>query len=117
MPTIKETYQLAASDADVLASPSRLAAIPGDGQLTIEMSATDCELTNNGQVTLLMPDGSTPFENLLIPQNGYSTADSVIHDQTALQISVTVEQGGHVLLSYTETGTVLAAMFIFTLEF
>lgn len=117
MPIIKESYQLAATDTDVLAAPSRLTAMPADGVLTIEASSTDCDASNYAQLTLQMPDGSIPFENLHLPANGYSTADSVIHDDTALQIQVEVEQGGHVLLSYTETGTVALGMLIFTLEF
>lgn len=114
---IKETYLLAASDADVLAAPSRLAALPGSGTLTIECSSTQCSATNNGQITLQMPDGELPFENLVIGANGYSTADAVIHDDTAVQVQTEVSQGGHVTLSYTETGTVTATLFVITLEF
>lgn len=117
MPLIKESYTLAATDADILAAPSRLAAMPGAGELIIEVSSTDCDVTNFGQLTLQMPDGEVPFENLLIPANGYSTADQVIHDDTALQISLPVAQGGHVLVQYTETGTVAMVTLLFTLNF
>lgn len=114
---IKEMYQLATSDTDILAAPSRLAAIPQDGVMTIEASSTDCDTANNGVLTLQLPDGFIPFENLLVPQNGFSTADTVIHDDTAFQVAFEVEQGGHVLLSYTETGTVALFVVSVTLEF
>ena len=117
MPFIKETFQLAATDADVLAAPSRLTSIPADGVLTIECSATQGNPTNNGQLTIQLPGGDTPVENVIIPQNGFSTSDSVIHDDTALQFQFSVAQGGHVGISYTETGTVTAVLFIVTLEF
>jgi len=117
MAIIKETYGLAASNADILAAPSRLAAIPGDGILTIECSATDCDATNFGTITLQTPDGEVPFEDLTITANGYSTSDSVLHDDTAIQVQLEVFQGGHVNLAYTENGTVALAFFSFTLEF
>lgn len=114
---IKETYMLAASDTDVLAAPSRLAALPGDGVMTIEVSATDCDASNYGSLTLQLPDGEVPFENLIIPANGYSTADSVLHDDTAVQVQMEVSQGGHVSLAYSETGTVALAYISVSLEF
>ena len=114
---IKESYVLAASDTDILAAPSRLSAIPGDGVMTIEASTTDADASNYGVLTLQMPDGENPFENLLIPANGYSTADNVLHDDTAVQVQVPVQQGGHVSLAYTETGTVAQTLIVVTLEF
>lgn len=117
MPFIKENFQLAATDADVLAAPSRLTSIPADGVLTIEVSATDSELTNFGQLTIQLPGGETPVENLIVPGNGFSTADNVLHDDTALQFQFSVSQGGHVGISYTENGTVLACMIMVTLDF
>lgn len=114
---IKESFALTATTADILAAPSRLAAMPGDGTLTIECSTTDSEGTNSGAITLQMPDGEVPFDSLIIPANGYSTADSVLHDDTALQFAMPVSQGGHVLVTYTETGTVLMAFFMFTFDF
>jgi hypothetical protein len=114
---IKETYQLTASNTDILAAPSRLAALPGSGIMTIECSATECNATNNGTLTLQMPDGELPFENLLVPANGYSLLDSVVHDETALQMQIEVDQGGHVSLAYTETGTVVLFYITVSLEF
>lgn len=114
---IKESYLLTASNTDIMAAPSRLASIPSDGVLTIEVSSTDNDGTNYGTVTLQTPSGDTPFENLVIPASGYSTADGVIHDDTAIQFQMDVQQGGHVTLSYTENGTVTGTMVILTLDF
>jgi len=117
MSMIKETFALVGDNADILAAPSRLAAMPADGVLTLEVSITHNDATNFGTITLQMPDGENPFTDLLIPFNGYSDTDGVIHDQTALQFSMQVEQGGHVLISYDETGTVVQATFLFTYTF
>lgn len=117
MAIIKESYLLTASNTDIMAAPSRLASIPSDGILTIEFSATDNDGTNYGTMTLQTPGGDTPFENLVIPQNGFSTADGVIHDDTDIQYQMEVSQGGHVTLSYTENGTVAGTMVILTLDF
>ncbi len=115
MAIIKESFELSASDADVLAAPSRMAAIPKGGILTIEASAR-LSSTNNGQLTLQLPGGGIPFENLIIPANGFSTAENIMHTDTQLTIILPVEQGGHVLLSYVEAGTVVVFLII-TLNF
>ncbi len=114
---IKESFLLAADDADVLAAPSRLASLPSAGLMTIEASATQCTATNNGTMTLQMPDGEIPFEGLIIPYNGYSATDGIIHDDTALQVEIPVPQGGHVGIVYDETGTVAFCLIIVTLTF
>lgn len=117
MPIIVETYALAADNTDILAAPSRLAAMPADGTLTIEMSATEANGTNYGQVSIQLPDGSNPLDTVTLPANGLSTADGVINDDTSLNLVVEVEKGGHVLVAYDETGTVAEAFFQFTLQF
>jgi len=116
MPVIKETYLLIASDADVLAAPSRLAAIPSNGTLTLELSATHCGPTNHATVTLQLPDGTIPLEDVHIPFGGHISEVS-IHNMTALQIQFGVSAGGHVLLAITEAGTVASVFIIATLTF
>ncbi len=117
MGVIKESFLLVADNADILSAPSRLAAIPRNGVLTLELSATDCDPTNFGLITLQVPDGDIPFENLHIPANGFSTADAIMHRDTALVIQLEVAQGGHVGLNYDENGTVLSVLIIATLIF
>lgn len=117
MAVIKETFLLAASDADVLDAPSRLAAIPYAGIMTIEAAATDCDATNQGTLTLQLPNGDNPLDGVLVPANGMSTADGVLKTDTELLIQFPVEAGGHVLLAYTETGTVALCFIMVTLQF
>lgn len=113
---IRESFLLAASDTDVLAAPSRLAAIPQAGTLTIEATSDACNAANNGKLTLQLPNGEIPFEDLHVPANGYSTASMVSHNETELIVSLGVAAGGHVLLQYTETGTVVTLLYV-TLTF
>ncbi len=104
MPMIKESFLLVASDADILSAPSRLAAIPHNGILTIEASAQDADATNRATITLQLPGADIPFEDLIVPQNGFSTIDAVLHTDTELVFVFAVAQGGHVLYQYTEIG-------------
>ncbi len=114
---IKESYVLTAANADILAAPSRLAAIPRNGVLTIEASTTDSDATNFGRLTLTLPEGDIPFQDLIIPANGLSTADSVMDTDTQLVFTLEVMQGGHVILAYAEDGTVPLTLIYITLSF
>lgn len=114
---IKESFTLTTSDGDILAAPSRLAAIPKNGVLTIEATATDADATNFGTLTLLLPNGDNPLIDVLIPANGFSTADQVMHSFTELKLQMVVSQGGHVGLAYTENGTVALVTIFATLSF
>ncbi len=104
MGMIKESFLLLASNADILAAPSRLAAIPHNGTLLLEISALVRNATNSGQITLQLPGGEVPFEDLDIPANGFTVNDDVMHSLTELSFSFSVSAGGHVLFSYVETG-------------
>lgn len=117
MPLIKETYHMANSNTDILSAPSRLTSIPAAGLLTIEASTTDCDGTNFGTLTLQLPGGEIPFEDLIIPHNGLSTGDSVMDTDTELIVQIPVDQGGHVLLQYTENGTVALCLLIASFEY
>jgi len=118
---IKESFLLGATDADILAAPSRLAAIPSAGVMTIEASASDCTLSNHGTLTLQLPGGDTPFEDLHIPshaQVGVSGGIAgVLNTDTELVFTFNVAAGGHVGLAYTETGTVTTCIIMVTLNF
>jgi hypothetical protein len=104
MALISESYILTASNTDILAAPSRLAAIPRGGVLTLEYSATNSNATHNWTITAQTPEGDVPFEDLRVPYNGYSS-DVVMHTDTRLRFQFRATQGGHFLLSATETGT------------
>lgn len=114
---IVESFVLSAPNADILAAPSRLAAIPRDGTLTIEASTTDSDATNFGRLTLTLPEGDIPFQDLIIPANGLSVADSVMDRDTQMLFTMDVSQGGHVILAYAEDGTVALTLIYVTLTF
>ncbi len=119
MPLIKESFLLAASDADILAAPSRLAAIPRNGLLTIEASCTDADPTNFAQLTLQLPGGDNPFIDLMIPAGGQVNGgeDVVLDKNTKFMVVMRVAQGGHVGLAYVEAGTVASLFLHVSLKF
>lgn len=102
---IKESYTLTATNTDIFAAPSRLASIPANGTLTLEMSSTDADGTNFFQVTLQTPEGDVPFENLHVPYNGRSGTEDTMDDANKLTFQMRARQGGHFLLSCAENGT------------
>ena len=115
---IKESFLLNATDADILAAPSRLAAIPSAGVMTIEASASHCNVGSYGQLTLQLPGGDTPFEDLHIPAHEQEAqSDGVLNTDTEFKITFNVAAGGHVGLAYTETGGVTVVIIMVTLTF
>lgn len=115
---IKETFFLTATTADILAAPSRLAAVPRNGAMIIEAATSDCDGTNFGALTLQLPNGDLPLDGLVIPvwADG-GGADAMLDTRTETLIQFNVAQGGHVLLQYTETGTVTLCFVMVTLSF
>ncbi len=104
MALIQEAYRLDASNTDILAAPSRLSSIPRGGVLTLEYSATQSDGSNYVEITCQTPEGDVPFENVRVPYNSYTTSQVVLHSDTRLRYQFTASQGGHFLLSSTETG-------------
>jgi len=118
MAVIVETFQLIATTADILSAPSRLAAIPRAGQMTIEIATSDADVTNFGALTVQLPNGDIPLDGVVIPSaNGVIAADAVLDSDTMTVITFPVDQGGHVLLSYVENGTVVQCFLRITLNF
>jgi hypothetical protein len=105
MALIQEVHRLEASNTDILAAPSRLSSIPRGGVLTLELSSTHCDTSNSWTITCQTPEGDVPFEDLLVPANGYQSGMDVLHTDTRLRYQFTASQGGHFLLSATESGT------------
>lgn len=116
MSIIKESFLLVADNTDILVAPSRLAAIPAAGVLTIEASAGDCDVSNFGRITLQLPGGEIPFEDLHVPFSGIAS-DGMLDSNTELIFVIPVAAGGHVLYQYDETGTVGVFFTMVTLEF
>lgn len=99
---IVETYRLTATDTDMLAAPSRLAAIPYNGTLIMEFQAADNDGTNRFDLTIQLPDGSTPLDTVAAPTG---VTDGCWHDDEKYTVAFAVAKGGHVLVEATETGT------------
>lgn len=95
--------QEAASNADVLQG-TRLQTAPSDGRLTFEFQASDNDATNRYTVSLQLPDGSTPLNGVRIPAGETAGLAGQLDDRRALIISTYIFAGGHVVLSFTETG-------------
>ncbi len=118
MPMIKESFLLEATDTDILAAPSRLAAIPANGVMTVETSTSDAESTNNGALTIQLPNGDIPLDLVVIPAwAAVLGADGVLDARTQMALTFGVGQGGHVLLQYTMTGVVSLCIMHVTLTF
>ena len=96
--------QISASNSDVLQG-TRLQTVPQGGFLTFEFSAEECSASNKAVVSVQMPNGDTPLNEVLIPFNAYDAANGVLHAQSKMQITLPVQQGGHAVVSVTETGT------------
>jgi hypothetical protein len=104
MALIQESHLIYATNTDILAAPSRLSAIPRGGVLTLEYSALNSNTTNNFTITCQTPEGDVPFEDVRVPYNGYDASNFINHSDTRLRFQFTATQGGHFLLSATETG-------------
>lgn len=104
---ISETYQLSATDADVLAAPSRLSAIPYAGQMILEFQSSVNDSTNNFAVTIQLPDGSTPVEDFQIPKGATAGA---INGDDKWAIQVPASAGGHIGVAATLTGSGVLTM-------
>jgi len=104
---IVEFFRLSATTADVLAAPSRLAAIPYNGMLIIEMQAQQSDGTNQFAVTIQLPDGSTPLEGVVIPDGA---VDGALNADDKYVVSVPATAGGHILITATESGTAILMM-------
>lgn len=94
---------LSASSSDVLAA-TRLQTAPSNGIMTVECQASLADASNNYTATLQLPNGDNPLESVLVPGTN-ATDDGILDERQKLMISVPVSQGGHIVLSFTETGT------------
>ena len=103
MALIIETGLITAAKTDLLAAPSRLAAIPYNGNLQFEISSSACTATSYAQLTIQLPDGEVPIDNQIIPASGEGTG--VLWTETAFKFAFPAFQGGHFLISVTPAGS------------
>jgi len=93
----------AATNADILQG-TRLQTVPAGGVLTFELQTNQSDAGNFHAVSVQMPNGDTPLNNVRIP--GTSPADDgIIDERQNLTVSFPIMQGGHCVFSTTETGT------------
>ena len=90
------------SNADILQG-TRLQTVPAGGILTFELQALNNDVTNNFSVSIQMPNGDTPLNNVKVP--GCNPAiEGVIDERQNLTVSFPIMQGGHCVFSATESG-------------
>jgi hypothetical protein len=90
-----------ASNADILQG-TRLQTVPMGGYLTFELQSSDNEEANNFKVSVQMPNGDTPLNDVNVSA-GVTTGG--LNNNDKMQITLPVAQGGHTVFSCTETGT------------
>lgn len=96
-----------ASNSDILQG-TRLQTVPAGGVLTFELQAEGATSTNNFAVSVQMPNGDTPLNNVLVPACN-PAREGVIDERQNLTVSFPIMQGGHCVFSATETGTTVLA--------
>lgn len=105
---IVESYDLTATNTDVLAAgTSRLASIPYNGTLFLEFQADVSVAANHFDVTIQLPDGDVPLQNVWIPEGANAGS---INANDKYQVSFDVSMGGHVTVNCTETGTAILSI-------
>ena len=92
----------AASNSDILQG-TRLQTVPAGGVLTFELQAQYNNDTDNCVVSVQMPNGDTPLNNVRVPGCNPALA-GVIDERQNLTVSFPINQGGHCVFSVTETG-------------
>jgi len=96
-----------ASNSDIL-SGTRLQTVPAGGFLTFELQSGLNDVTNNYTVSIQMPNGDTPLNNVRVPATNPAD-DGVIDERQKLMITLPIQQGGHTVFSCTETGNAVLA--------
>lgn len=91
-----------ATNTDILQG-TRLQTVPAGGFLTFEMQANANDITVFNTVSIQMPNGDTPLNEVRVPASNPG-ANGVIDDRQKLMITLPIAQGGHTVFSTTETG-------------
>ena len=92
-----------ATNADILQG-TRLQTVPAGGVLTFELQSIANSASNNFAVSIQMPNGDTPLNNVKVPACN-PQLDGVIDERQNLTVSFPISQGGHCVFSASETGT------------
>jgi hypothetical protein len=100
---IFEQTLIVATNVDIL-SVGRLNAIPYNGTLTLAFLADLADASNFYTLTIQKPDGDVPVDAQTVNASA-SAADLVMDDREWLSFNFRARQGGHFVVSLTETGT------------
>lgn len=106
MVPIVEQAIIVATDTDVL-NGTRLNSIPYNGTLTFMFSVDLANATNNWVLTLQLPNGDVPIDSQILTGTNPSLG-GVLDERTAFMATYRAYQGGHFVVSLTETGTAIA---------
>ena len=91
------------SNADILQG-TRLQTVPAGGVLTFELQTQENSASNHYTVSVQMPNGDTPLNNVRVPACNPNLT-GVIDERQNLTVSFPIMQGGHCVFSTTETGS------------
>jgi hypothetical protein len=97
--------RVTATTADLLQG-TRLQTVPAGGVLTIQLQADLNNATNNFVATVQLPNGDTPLNAVSVSGNN-PALDGVLDTRTLDQYSFGITQGGHAVITLTETGTAI----------
>lgn len=104
---IFESRQIAATNTDVL-SVGRLNAIPYNGQLTLLFLSDLGTAAALYTLTIQLPNGDVPVDAQQVWASS-SGLDMVVDSREAMKFVFPATQGGHFVVSLTETGTAVCA--------
>jgi hypothetical protein len=90
-----------ATNSDILQG-TRLQTVPQGGYLTFELQSSENDPSNFMSVSVQMPNGDTPLNDVKVTGGVTSGA---LNNNDKMQITLPVAQGGHTVFSCTETGT------------
>ena len=91
-----------ATNSDILQG-TRLQTVPAGGVLTFELQSSANDAGNFFAVSIQMPNGDTPLNNVRVPACNPSSL-GVIDERQNLTVSFPITQGGHCVFSANETG-------------
>lgn len=100
---IFESQIISATNSDVM-NTGRLNAIPYNGKLTLRFLSDLGTAAANFSLTLQKPNGDVPVQNQQVNANSAAIV-GMMDEREVLQFTFAATQGGHFVVSLTETGT------------
>lgn len=105
MTPITEIDVITATDTDVL-NGTRLNAIPFNGILTLDFLCDLSNATNNFALTIQLPGGDVPVDGQQV-LGANPALGGVLDERQLMRYSFRAPQGGHFVVSLTETGAAI----------